>query len=58
MDVLEKIEKNYSAEDGELLLSAYKYAKEMHSGQKRASGEPYFSHPCAVAEILIGACRP
>ena len=49
MDVLEKIEKNYSAEDGELLLSAYKYAKEMHSGQKRASGEPYFIHPCAVA---------
>ena len=40
MDVLEKIEKNYSAEDSELLLSAYKYAKEMHSGQKRASGEP------------------
>ncbi len=36
-----------------MLLSAYKYAKEMHSGQKRASGEPYFSHPCAVAEILI-----
>ncbi len=53
MEVLEKIKKNYSAEDGELLLSAYKYAEEMHSGQKRASGEPYFTHPCAVAEILI-----
>ena len=25
----------------------------MHDGQKRASGEPYFTHPCAVAEILI-----
>ena len=25
----------------------------MHEGQKRASGEPYFTHPCAVAEILI-----
>lgn len=53
MEVLEKIKKNYSDEDGELLLSAYKYAEEMHSGQKRASGEPYFTHPCAVAEILI-----
>ncbi len=25
----------------------------MHEGQKRASGEAYFTHPCAVAEILI-----
>ncbi len=53
MDILEKIRKNYSAEDAVLLLSAYEYARTMHSGQKRASGEPYFSHPCAVAEILI-----
>lgn len=53
MDTIEKIKKNYSAEDSELLLSAYNYAQEMHSGQKRASGEPYFTHPCAVAEILI-----
>ncbi|MDE5667874.1 MAG: HD domain-containing protein, partial [Clostridia bacterium] len=53
MDVIEKIKKNYSADDCALLLSAYDYAKEMHSGQKRASGEPYFTHPCAVAEILV-----
>ena len=36
-----------------MLLSAYKYAEQMHANQKRASGEPYFTHPCAVAEILI-----
>ena len=36
-----------------MLLSAYKYAEQMHSNQKRASGEPYFTHPCAVAEILV-----
>lgn len=53
MDVIEKIQKNYTAEDGQLLLAAYSYAEQMHSGQKRASGEPYFTHPCAVAEILI-----
>jgi len=53
MEVIEKIQKNYSAEDGQLLLAAYHYAEQMHSGQKRASGEPYFTHPCAVAEILI-----
>ena len=50
--VLDKIYE-YPAEDVELLLSAYNYAKLMHEGQKRASGEPYFVHPCAVAEILI-----
>ncbi|MDE6442376.1 MAG: bifunctional (p)ppGpp synthetase/guanosine-3',5'-bis(diphosphate) 3'-pyrophosphohydrolase [Clostridia bacterium] len=43
----------YPEEDKELLLSAYRYAELMHDGQKRASGEPYFTHPCAVAEILI-----
>lgn len=51
--VLDKINENYSEEDKKMLLSAYKYAELMHSNQKRASGEPYFTHPCAVAEILI-----
>ncbi len=53
MDVLSKINNNYSAEDCEVLIAAYKYAEQMHGGQKRASGEPYFTHPCAVAEILV-----
>ena len=53
MNVLDKIKNNYSAEDSIVLKAAYEYAETMHSGQKRASGEPYFSHPCAVAEILI-----
>ncbi len=53
MTVLEKIKKNYSEEDAKLLFQAYDYAELMHKGQKRASGEPYFTHPCAVAEILI-----
>ena len=51
--VLDKIAETYPENDRELLLSAYRYAEKMHEGQKRASGEPYFSHPCAVAEILI-----
>lgn len=53
MELLEKIKKNYTEKDCEVLMSAYNYAEEMHSGQKRASGEPYFTHPCAVAEILV-----
>ncbi len=53
MTVLDKIHENFSGEDRKLLLAAYDYAERMHNGQKRASGEPYFTHPCAVAEILI-----
>ena len=50
---LQKIKGNYETTDCEKLLKAYEYAKEAHINQKRASGEPYFIHPCAVAEILI-----
>ena len=53
-DALGKIETLYEAEkDINLLLDAYYYAQKMHEGQKRASGEPYFIHPCAVANILM-----
>ena len=34
------------------IKAAFKYGNEMHEGQKRHSGEPYFSHPVAVAAIL------
>lgn len=51
--VLQMIYDNYTGEDRELLIRAYHYAEQAHSGQKRASGEAYFIHPCAVAQILI-----
>ena len=35
-----------------LLAEAYAFGDEMHSGQFRHSGEPYFTHPVAVARIL------
>ncbi len=31
---------------------AYYYAEQAHDGQRRKSGEPYVTHPLAVAEIL------
>ena len=52
-EVLNKINQLYATSDNEMLQKAYEYAKEAHSNQKRASGEPYFIHPCAVAEILM-----
>ena len=35
-----------------LLNQAYVYAMQKHGEQKRASGDPYFSHPLEVAAIL------
>ena len=36
------------------LTEAYRFSGAAHAGQKRQSGEPYVSHPLAVAEILAG----
>lgn len=52
-ETLEKIKENYSFSEEEKLYKAYTYAQTAHAGQKRASGEPYFIHPCAVANILM-----
>ena len=53
-ETLQKIKELYEGEDRESLLRAYAYAEKAHSAQKRASGEPYFIHPCEVAKILMG----
>jgi GTP diphosphokinase / guanosine-3',5'-bis(diphosphate) 3'-diphosphatase len=39
-------------EEREVLRRAYALAERAHAGQSRLSGEPYVSHPAAVAEIL------
>lgn len=38
--------------NADLIRRAYAYARQMHDGQLRKSGEPYFTHPVAVAAIL------
>jgi GTP pyrophosphokinase len=38
--------------DTEVVRKAWQFAVEAHAAQKRASGEPYVSHPLAVARIL------
>ena len=52
-ETLKKIEELYAGEEGERLKNAYTYAQRAHDGQKRASGEPYFIHPCEVAKVLM-----
>ncbi|TKW67784.1 MAG: bifunctional (p)ppGpp synthetase/guanosine-3',5'-bis(diphosphate) 3'-pyrophosphohydrolase [Paracoccus denitrificans] len=45
--------RNYNPRtDENLIRRAYDYGQRMHEGQFRHSGEPYFSHPVAVAAIL------
>ena len=52
-DVLFKEWSGYlKPEDISQLESAYHFSKAAHEGQYRKSGEPYISHPLAVADIL------
>ena len=45
--------RRYNPHADEILLNrAYVYAMKAHGAQKRASGDPYFSHPLEVAAIL------
>ncbi len=47
--------KSYKTDfDPAIIERAYDYAKKMHEGQTRASGEPYYTHPVEVASILAG----
>ena len=46
---LEKTGKRY---DIDKIKSAYIFARDLHAGQYRVSGEEYISHPVAVAEIV------
>ena len=49
LDVIQGNDRNY---DYEKINNAFLYAAKMHEGQFRQSGEPYVSHPVAVATIV------
>ena len=51
-DELIALLKEYNPEEVEKVTNAYNYAKEMHKGQYRESGEEYITHPVNVAYIL------
>ena len=40
-------------EDYVAIRSAYEFAREAHRGVRRKSGEPYITHPLAVARIVV-----
>ena len=51
-DLVERVRKYNPNTDENMLNRAYVYAMKAHGEQKRASGDPYFSHPLEVAAIL------
>ena len=50
-DLIDKLNE-YNSEEVEVIKKAYDYAKKLHEGQYRQSGEPYINHPLNVAYIL------
>ena len=51
-ELIDKIREYAPNSDIKLVEKAYYYGKKAHDGQLRKSGEPYFIHPIAVANIL------
>ncbi len=51
-ELVERVQRYKPDVDEALLNKAYVYSMQKHGHQKRASGDPYFSHPLEVAAIL------
>jgi guanosine-3',5'-bis(diphosphate) 3'-pyrophosphohydrolase len=49
-----QLERYLPSEDLPSITQAYEYSAKAHQGQTRRNGDPYISHPVAVAEILAG----
>ena len=53
-ELVERVKSYDPGADEDALNRAYVFAMKAHGAQKRASGDPYFSHPLEVAGILTG----
>ncbi len=51
-DLIDRVRAYNPRTDEGMIRNAYDYGRAMHAGQLRQSGEPYFTHPVAVASIL------
>jgi GTP pyrophosphokinase len=51
-EIVDTVLANFPDADPSLLQRAYVYSAKVHQGQTRLSGEPYLTHPLAVAKIL------
>jgi len=50
--LLEQVARYLSPSDLEAIRRAFEFARDAHDGQSRESGDPYITHPLAVAETL------
>ncbi|MGC8634555.1 MAG: RelA/SpoT family protein [Candidatus Limnocylindrales bacterium] len=50
--VIDEVRSHYPLADVSGVERAYRFASEAHAGQRRASGEPYITHPLAAALLL------
>ncbi|RMF01416.1 MAG: bifunctional (p)ppGpp synthetase/guanosine-3',5'-bis(diphosphate) 3'-pyrophosphohydrolase [Alphaproteobacteria bacterium] len=51
-ELVDRVRSYHPGVDEDLLNKAYVYSMQAHGNQKRASGDPFFSHPLEVAAIL------
>src|SRR5437764_13877611 len=51
-DLLKQVAEARPNDDLEIISKAYEFSQQHHSGQTRASSEPYLMHPLAVAHVL------
>lgn len=51
-DLCDRLKGYLPADEVQQVRRAYFYSEQAHDGQKRSSGEPYVTHPLAVATIL------
>jgi len=51
-DIIEMFTDSHPRAETDLIREAYEVAADRHTGQKRATGDPYIVHPLAVTEIL------
>ncbi len=51
-DLIELVRTYNPKTNADKLADAFEFGEQMHEGQFRHSGEPYFTHPVAVAAIL------
>ena len=49
-----QLERYLPSEDLPSITAAYEFSSKAHEGQLRRNGDPYITHPVAVAEILAG----
>jgi len=51
-ELVRKMRSNRPNDDLEIVKKAYEFSLKHHTGQTRASGEPYLVHPLQVAQVL------